>query len=108
MKIAVTGANGLVGSRLCQLLASRGHDVLGLSRGPLRGEARGWRYVSADLTEAAELTGALETFKPEVVVNPASMTDVDGCEKDPHGAFAVNVGAVARLSEITKTLGAHL
>jgi dTDP-4-dehydrorhamnose reductase len=108
MKLSVTGANGLVGSRLCALLASKGHDVQGLSRGPLRGEARGWRYASVELTDSAAVANALEAYKPEIVINPASMTDVDGCEKDPHGAFAVNVTAAAALAETTKRLNAHL
>jgi dTDP-4-dehydrorhamnose reductase len=54
------------------------------------------------------VTSALETFKPEALINPASMTDVDGCEKDAHAAFAVNVGAAARIAELSKKLGAHL
>ena len=36
MKILVTGATGLIGSRLCQLLTGDGHTVIALSRSPER------------------------------------------------------------------------
>jgi uncharacterized protein (TIGR01777 family) len=36
MKILVTGATGLIGRRLCQLLTGEGHEVVALSRAPQR------------------------------------------------------------------------
>ncbi len=105
MKVVVTGANGLVGSRLCALLARQGHAVTGLSRGPSRIEQP---YVSVELTDASAVGRALDELRPDAVINPASMTDVDGCERDPAGAFAANCSAVATLALETKRLGAHL
>ncbi|MFL5321794.1 MAG: dTDP-4-dehydrorhamnose reductase [Myxococcaceae bacterium] len=107
MRFVVTGANGLVGSRLCTLLASRGHEVVGLSRGPRRAEGN-FAYASVDLTNGEQIARALKEARPEVVINPAASTDVDGCEKDPASAFAVNVDAVHHLARTSKELGAHL
>lgn len=104
MKVVVTGANGLVGSRLCALLARQGHAVTGLSRGPSRIAEP---YISLDLTDAGAVKRALDELEPEAVINPAAMTDVDGCERDPAGAFAANCSAVATLAVETKRLGAH-
>ena len=36
MRITVTGANGLVGSRLCRLLVVEGHAVTAVARGERR------------------------------------------------------------------------
>jgi dTDP-4-dehydrorhamnose reductase len=105
MKVVVTGANGLVGSRLCALLARQGHTVTGMSRGPSR---IAQPYVSVELTDATAVKRALDELKPDAVINPASMTDVDGCERDPAGAYAANCSAVATLALETKRLGAHL
>jgi len=105
MKVVVTGANGLIGSRLCALLDKQGHAVIGLSRGPSR---IAQPYVSVDLTDAGAVKRAFEELEPEAVINPASMTDVDGCERDPAGAFAANCSSVATLALETKRLGAHL
>lgn len=51
---------------------------------------------------------ALDELKPEVLINPASMTEVDACEKDPAAAYAANCAAVATLALETKRLGSHL
>lgn len=108
MRIVVTGANGLVGSRLCAQLVARGHQVHGLSRGPLRVVNRGWTYTSVELTDSNALRETLGRQDPEVIVNPASMTDVDGCERDPAGAFAANVQVPATLALEAAKRSAHL
>lgn len=105
MQVVVTGANGLVGSRLCALLARQGHAVTGLGRGASRIPQP---FVSVELTDPGAVRSALDGLKPEVVINPASMTEVDACEKDPAAAYACNSSAVATLALETKRLGAHL
>lgn len=105
MRVVVTGANGLVGTRLVRLLSSRGHEIIGLGRGPQRGTGK---YVSMDLGDADGLTHLLEELRPEVIINAAAMTDVDGCERAPLGAWAANVDGVATLSRCARELGSHL
>jgi dTDP-4-dehydrorhamnose reductase len=107
MRFFVTGANGLVGSRLCRLLASKGHEVVGAGRGPRRAEG-GWSFRTVELTREVEISQALDDASPEVVVNTASMTEVDACEKDPQAAFGANVDAAAHLARASSRLGAHL
>lgn len=110
MRLVVTGANGLVGRRLVALLVEGGHAVWALARGARRFEleAPSLRYVSVDLADPAALGAAVAEAQPDVIVNPGGMTDVDGCERDPAGAYAVNVEAVATLCRSSRQLGAHL
>jgi dTDP-4-dehydrorhamnose reductase len=109
MRFLVTGSNGLVGTRLVRSLASRGHEVIGLDRGAPHPTVQGIaRHVSVDMTDAAAFGAALREAKADVVINCAAMTDVDGCEKDPSGAWAVNAEAVATLARSTRELGNHL
>lgn len=96
MRILVTGANGLVGSRLVKALAS--HEVTATGRGERRALGPG-TYVAADLTDARATKALVEAVKPEVIVNCAAMTDVDGCERDRAQAWAANVDAVATLAQ---------
>lgn len=109
MRVFVTGSNGLVGTRLVAVLAARGHEVIGLGRGPQHASTQGLaRHLSVDMADAAAFGAALREAKADVVINCAAMTDVDGCERDAHGAWAVNADAVATLARSTRELGNHL
>ncbi|MBZ4372426.1 SDR family oxidoreductase [Corallococcus sp. AS-1-6] len=107
MRFVVTGANGLVGSRVCAQLTERGHEVVGLGRGPRRtGGTHG--YVEVDLTREQDVASAIAQARPEAIIHPASMTEVDACEKDPDAAYAANVHATAAVARAAKAAGAHL
>lgn len=117
MRIAVTGARGLLGSRLCLELWNRGHEVIGLLRAPVppslpaavvQSRRRPFEYRACDLTDAAGLGAVLAETRPEVIIHTASMTDVDRCERDPEQAYANNVEATAHLCRACRTLGAHV
>ena len=107
MRVTVTGANGLVGSRLCRLLVVEGHEVTAVARGQRR-LVGDHPYLSCDLTEAEEVEKALAAARPEVVVHAASMTEVDACERDPAAAWAANVLATANVARHARAGGAHL
>ena len=107
MRCVVTGSNGLVGSRVCALLEKKGHEVVGLGRGPRR-TAGASTYVECDLTREGDVAAALRSAAPEVILHPASMTEVDACERAPEQAFAANVTAAAAVARSARELGAHL
>ncbi|HEY8209865.1 MAG TPA: SDR family oxidoreductase [Myxococcaceae bacterium] len=107
MRVLVTGANGLVGSRACAVLARGGHAVVGAGRGPRRAEGA-FDYVSADLARAEDVARAVEAARPEAIVHAASMTEVDACERAPLDAWASNVTACELLAREAKRTGAHL
>lgn len=107
MRLVVTGANGLVGSRLCTLLAKNGHEVVALSRGERRANGP-FRYENVDLTFPGATSAVVAGAKADVVVHCASMTVVDACEKDPSAAYANNVTATANLAQACRAAGSHL
>jgi dTDP-4-dehydrorhamnose reductase len=107
MRFLVTGSNGLIGSRVCALLEQRGHEVVGVGRGPRRaGGAYG--YVTCELTREQEVSEVIERAAPEVLIHCASMTEVDACEREPEQAYAANVTAAAAVARGARRLGAHL
>jgi dTDP-4-dehydrorhamnose reductase len=107
MRITVTGANGLVGSRLCRLLVVEGHTVTAIARGERR-TVGDFEYLSCDLSDHGGTARALAAARPEVIVHTASMTDVDGCERDPGAARAANVLAAEHVAREAHVAGAHL
>ncbi len=77
MKVLLTGGNGQIGSHLGQFL----QNVC---------ECRVVGREEFDLKNRATLVAGLTTFKPDLIVNTAAYTDVDGAEKNREHAFAVN------------------
>jgi dTDP-4-dehydrorhamnose reductase len=84
VRILVTGAAGQLGRDLLVLLA--GQEAVGLTRRQL------------DIADAAAVDDAVETHRPDVVVNAAAWTDVDGAESDERGADAVNRDGAANVA----------
>lgn len=51
-----------------------------------------------DLTDHAQMQATLNRYTPDLVINTASMTNVDACEKDPDAAVAANFEGPANLA----------
>lgn len=100
MRILVTGAGGLVGGRLMKLLERAGQSAVGLDRANAA--------VLCDMTDASAFRAALEAAKPEAIINCAAFTDVDGCERDPSAAWAVNAEAPATIARYARTAQCHV
>ncbi|MEO8509802.1 MAG: dTDP-4-dehydrorhamnose reductase [Chloroflexota bacterium] len=84
-RVAVTGAAGQLGRQLVRTFAEAGDEVLQVVRPE-------W-----DIERADDLT-RLAAWAPDVVINAAAWTDVDGCARDPERALRINgeaAGAVA-------------
>lgn len=97
--VLITGANGLLGQKLVELLVQESSvDLIATARGENRlPHTDGYRYVSLDITQADEVDSVFETYKPQVVIHTAAMTNVDTCETDQTGCELLNVTAVAYL-----------
>jgi dTDP-4-dehydrorhamnose reductase len=80
MRILITGAAGMLGHDVVEAAAA--HDAVALSRAEL------------DITDERAVHAAVARVRPDVVVNCAAWTDVDGAERAFDEALAVNgVGA---------------
>lgn len=80
MRIAVTGAAGMLGHALFQVCP--GDDLIGLT------------HENLDITLLDKVINTLRRIKPDYLIHAAAYTNVDGCELDPEKAYRVNgVGA---------------
>ena len=110
MRVAITGANGLLGGEaVAQLLrgAAGSHQVLALGRGPCRLQPGPYRWASAELG-TGEVEAALLDFGAEAVLHAGAATDVDGCERDPVMAWRANVDGTAEVARACRALSARL
>jgi len=78
MKLLVTGAAGMLGHDVMLAAGNAGHDVVGYGRAEL------------DVTDPAALARKLDLERPDIVINCAAWTDVDGAEEAEEAAFAIN------------------
>ena len=76
MRIYITGIHGQLGSALEKALA--GHVVFGAPSSEV------------DITDLPAVRSSICSFKPDLVIHSAAMTDVDGCARDPDLAYRVN------------------
>ncbi|WP_432255625.1 NAD-dependent epimerase/dehydratase family protein [Limimaricola sp. AA108-03] len=99
MKIALTGASGLVGRFLLRGLASRGHEVVALGRRPADGvEWRGWQ-----LGEIALLDGCDALVHAAFSHLPGRYRGGEG--DDPEGFLRLNRDGSLRLFEEAQAAG---
>jgi dTDP-4-dehydrorhamnose reductase len=99
MRFVITGAAGMLGQDLVAAARADGHDVVGLARAEL------------DISDASATTDAVAAARPDVVVNCAAWTDVDGAESSPEQALAVNgagAGNVARAAAAISAWTIHV
>jgi dTDP-4-dehydrorhamnose reductase len=107
VRVAVTGANGMLGGEAVAQLAGR-HEVLALGLGPGRPPEGEYRWVEADLGDGASVERALLEFGAQAVLHAGAVTDVDGCEREPDLAWRVNAGGTQQVARACRALGARL
>ncbi|MDI6777099.1 MAG: dTDP-4-dehydrorhamnose reductase [Syntrophales bacterium] len=81
MRILILGHAGMLGSDLF-LRLSASHDVTGKD------------IDDFDITSAVACHDVISEARPEIVINAAAYTDVDGCESNRQRCFSVNANGV--------------
>jgi len=93
MRVLVSGASGMLGRDLMLAGARAGHELVGFS------------HEELDITDEAAVTGAFARLRPDAAVNCAAWTDVDGAERAPEQAHAVNGGGAGNVARAAAAAG---
>jgi dTDP-4-dehydrorhamnose reductase len=96
VRVLLTGAGGQLGLELSEILPDRGHEVVALDRQGL------------DVADPDAVEGAFEEGSPELVVNAAAYTNVDGCEEATDLAYSVNALGPRNLAQACERRGCEL
>lgn len=96
MHIAIIGANGQLGYDLCQTARQEHHTVSPLS------------HQDIEITQEASVMKALQTTKPDVLMNTAAFHHVPKCEEEIQQAFSVNALGPKILAQCCHKLGIKL
>ena len=90
IKALIFGADGMLGSDLCLEFV----------------DATPFTHSDVDITNREEVMGVIGEMVPEVVINAAAYTNVDGCETERELAFRVNGEAPGYIAEACSRIGA--
>jgi len=93
--VMVTGAAGQLGEAMSAQLGAR-HEVVAFDRAAL------------NLANADAALDAVAAICPDVIINCAAYTDVDGAERDPSAALVANAWAVRTLARASLEINATL
>lgn len=96
MKVLVTGSGGQLGIELTKLMPEKGHEVVALG------------HKDLDISDAKSVKRALESHKPDLILNSAAYTDVDGCETEIETAYRINSLGPRNLAQYGERLGCEL
>ncbi|MHB8841432.1 MAG: SDR family oxidoreductase [Candidatus Aquicultor sp.] len=95
MKVLVTGARGMLGTDMVEVL-SKEHTVRGLDVGEV------------DITDARAVETSILEVEPQIVVHAAAYTDVDGCESNVRDAYRVNAIGTRNIALACRKVGAAM
>ncbi len=105
-RVLVVGGTGLFGQYVVGEARSRGHDTVATVRGETSRPPAETR-IALDLADSGAIARVVANAEPDLVVNAAAMTDVDGCEKRPADAARINAVAVGELARAAAQVGAR-
>lgn len=94
MKILITGAKGQLGHDLIDVLGSE-HELYPFD-------------LDLDVTDYAKVMSKVRAIKPDIIINSAAYTDVDGCESNVTTAYKVNALGPHNLALAGRETGAPL
>ena len=95
MKILITGSDGMLGHDLADVLKGKHELILTTSK-------------TLDITDKNHVIDFVSSQKPDMLINAAAYTDVDGCEKNQELAYSVNGEGVRNLAMACKKIGCGL
>jgi dTDP-4-dehydrorhamnose reductase len=109
-RVLIVGANGLVGQKLTEIFShDRCFDLLISARqSEAYNRAASFGYVQLDAVNLAAVKELVWNFSPEVIINAAAYTDVDGCEREKELSWKANVTAVENLVVASRLVGARV
>jgi dTDP-4-dehydrorhamnose reductase len=105
-KILLTGGSGLVGSYLEPILDRKKFELSCIQHESELSVAG--NLVKADLASAQDVWRVVRDIAPDIIVNLAADTNVDGCEVDPAMASSLNSELVATLAQYAASKDAYL
>lgn len=108
MKILITGSNGQLGNELQKIVSTGKAEIGSVSEEIKNAEVFAMDVNILDITNLEQVKKVLNEVKPDVVINCAAATNVDGCEANQDLAFKINSLGPRNLAMVAEELGAKI
>jgi dTDP-4-dehydrorhamnose reductase len=106
----ITGCHGLLGQSVLKMfLKSTDYEILATAKeNKTFLDFGGFDYTMLDITIRSDVKNLVVYFRPDVIINTAAYTNVDGCELNRELAWRVNVEGVRNLVHSARRVDAKL
>ncbi|AJG97802.1 NAD(P)-dependent oxidoreductase [Clostridium beijerinckii] len=108
MKILITGSKGQLGNELLDIIKSGKAEIGEVSEAIKKSEVIALDVDELDITNLEQVKSKINNLKPNVIINCAAATNVDGCESNEDFAFKVNSIGPRNLAIASEEVGAKL
>ncbi len=108
MKILLVGAKGQLGKQILNIINSGKSELGAVPEEILKSEVIGVDVDELDIVDLQKVREYITKTSPDVVINCAAYTNVDGCESHKDLAFKVNALGARNLAMISEEVGAKL
>ncbi len=110
MKVMITGCHGLLGQSVLKMfLKYTDSEILATAKeNKTFLDFGGFDYTMLDITSRSDVKNLVVYFNPDVIINTAAYTNVDGCELNRELAWRVNVEGVRNLVHSARRVDAKL
>ncbi len=108
MKILITGAKGQLGTQLTEILKAGTTELGAIPESFIGAEVFGYSSKDLDVSDLSAVRAAAAGIRPDLIINTAAYTNVDGCETDRDRAFRVNALGPRNLAMVAEETGARL
>ena len=108
MKILITGSQGQLGNTLSNLLKVKNNSLGHIPEEYNNCEVIGVDVNELDITNRKKVEEFINRTQPDLIINCAAMTNVDGCETERNLAEAVNAEGPENLAIAANNVGAKI
>lgn len=108
MNILITGAGGQLASEIERILLEKECSVGKIDESLLNSNIICLDKSKLDISDLNQVNEKFHTLKPDVVINCAAYTNVDGCESNKDLAFKVNALGPRNIAMVAEKIGAKV
>ncbi len=107
-RILIIGSNGMLGQRLTEFYKKSGDVEIMTCSAEDESFIENVEYKKVDIREKSDVKNIVMKFFPDVIINTAAYTNVDGAESERELAWQINVVGVKNIARIAQAIDAHV